>query len=81
LTSLIEEALLEVSPDRRPFAGESLFNQIILKAWSRGALHSLDLSREEFSEVLIRKGWRYDAVRHRWLSAGEGVASGFQLTF
>ena len=81
IDELIEEALLEVSPDRRPFAGESLFNQIILKAWSRGALHSLDLSREEFSEVLIRKGWRYDAVRHRWLSAGEGVASGFQLTF
>ena len=81
LDELIEEALLEVSPDRRPFAGESLFNKIILKAWSRGALHSLDVSREEFSEVLTRKGWRYDALQHRWFSARDGVASGFQLTF
>src|SRR5437867_7062737 len=81
IDELIEEALLEVSPDRRPFAGESLFNKIILKAWSRGALHSLDVSREEFSEVLTGKGWRYDALQHRWFCARDGVASGFQLTF
>ena len=81
IDELIDEALLEVSPDRRPFAGEMLFNKIVLNAWHLGALHTLDLSREEFSEALTAKGWRYNIVQHRWFNTGEGVPSGLQLTF
>ena len=81
IDELIDEVLGEVAPDRRPFAGELLFNRVVLKAWSRGALHSLDLTRESFSEILKLKGWRYNRMRHQWFSAGEGAPSGYQLTF
>ncbi len=81
IDELIEDVLLEIAPDRRPFAGELLFNQVVLKAWNRGALHSLDLTREDFSEVLKKKGWRYHRVRHQWFNTLEGVPSGLQLTF
>lgn len=79
--ALIEEALVEVSPDGRPFAGESLFNQVILMAWNRGALHSLGLTRDDFSELLVKRGWRYNVIRHQWFYTSENVPSGFQLTF
>lgn len=81
IDELIDEVLAEIVPDRRPFAGEMLFNRMVLKAWSRGALHSLNLTRESFSEILKMKGWRYNKIRHQWFSAVEGVPSGYQLTF
>lgn len=81
MDELVEEVLLEISPDRRPFAGERLFNRVVLKAWERGTLHSLDVTREDFSEILGKKGWRYNRIRHQWFNEIEGVPSGYQLTF
>jgi len=81
IDELIDETVIEISPDGRPFAGELLFNQIVLKAWHREALHCLDVSREEFSEVLTRRGWRYNSFRHHWFKAPELMAPGFQLSF
>jgi DNA modification methylase len=81
IEQLIAETLFEVSPDGRPFAGELLFNQVILKAWKRSALRCLDVSREDFSEILRRSGWRYNPFRHQWFNAREAVPSGFQLIF
>src|SRR5213082_2917807 len=65
IDQLVAETLAEVSPDGRPFAGELLFNRIILKAWRSSALQSLDVSREDLAEALTRKGWRYNAARHQ----------------
>jgi hypothetical protein len=79
--ALLSETLREVSPDRRPFAGEALFNQIILNAWNNGALDSLDMSREEFAETLTKKGWHYNAIRHQWFPNLERAPVGFQFTF
>lgn len=81
IDELIGDALAEVSPDGRPFAGEVLFNKIVMRAWKRGALQSLDVTREDFSEVLTRKGWRYNPVRHQWFNGQEPVPSGHQLAF
>jgi hypothetical protein len=78
--ALLDETLAEVSPDGRPFAGEVLFNQMILKAWKNGSLTSLDVSREDFAEVLMKKGWHYNAARHQWFHALERAPIGFQFT-
>ncbi len=78
---LIDETLARVSPDGRPFAGEMLFNQMILRAWNSGALSCLDVSRENFSELLKKKGWRYNSARHQWFNVHDAVLSGLQLTF
>ena len=77
--ALIDETVTEISPDGRPFAGELLFNQTVLKAWQRGALGTLAISQEEFSEILRKKGRRYDPSRHQWVSAADPVRSGLQL--
>jgi DNA modification methylase len=79
IEGLIKEALTEISPNGEPFAGELLFNRIILKAWRTGTLRSLDVSREDFAEVLIRKGWHYNGVRHEWFHRFEPAPSGFQF--
>ena len=78
--ALLAETLAQVSPDGRPFAGEVLFNQMILKAWNSGALRSLDVAREDFVEVLTSKGWRYNSIRHQWFHALEPAPAGFQFT-
>ena len=69
------------SPDGRPFAGEILFNQMILKAWKSGALACLDVTLEDFAQVLTSKGWRYNAARHQWFHTLQPVPFGFQFTF
>jgi hypothetical protein len=79
--ALLSETLAELSPEGRPFAGEALFNRMILRAWDSGALASLDVTREDFAEVLRAKGWRYNPSRHQWFHAREPVPAGFQLTF
>lgn len=81
IEDLISETLLQISPDGRPFAGELLFNQIVLRAWERGALRCLDVSREHFAEALTKRGWRYSPIRHQWFSSRETVSAGLQLTF
>ncbi len=77
---LVVETLAEVSPDGRPFAGELLFNRMILKAWRRNALQSLDVSREDFGDALTRKGWRYNATRHQWFQSSEPAPASFQFS-
>jgi len=79
--ALLGDTLAEVSPDGRPFAGEALFNQMILKAWKSGALASVDVTREAFSEVLKSKGWRYNSLRHQWFRTLEPAPTDFQFTF
>jgi adenine-specific DNA methylase len=81
IAQLVDEALVEVSPDRRPFAGEILFNRVVMRAWHAGALETLDLTRESFGELLKSKGWQYDRLRHEWQSTVPSNASGMQLTF
>jgi 16S rRNA G966 N2-methylase RsmD len=79
--ALLSETLGQVSPDGRPFAGEVLFNQIILKAWNKGALDSLDISREDFAEALTKKGWHYNSICHQWFHDVERAPLDLQMTF
>ena len=81
IEELIDDALAQVTPDGAPFPGELLFNHIVLRAWSRGALHSLDLTRETFAEILKSKGWQYNTIRNQWVSTVSAVPSNYQLTF
>ena len=81
IEALLGDTLAEVSPDGRPFAGEALFNQMILKAWKNGALASIDVTREDFAEVLKSKGWRYNSLRNQWFRTLEPAPTSFQFTF
>jgi 16S rRNA G966 N2-methylase RsmD len=81
IEELIDDVLAEVTPDGTPFPGELLFNHVVLQAWSRGALHSLDLTRDSFAEILRNKGWQYNRIRNQWFSKIEGVPSDYHLAF
>jgi DNA modification methylase len=51
-----------------PLYGEELFNKIVLRAWRKGAISSLDVSKDEFAQMLLDFGWQYDARGHFWVT-------------
>jgi DNA modification methylase len=55
----------------RSFTSEALFNRLIMELWHRRALHCLTLDREEFSNRLEERGWKYDVRTHRWSQGGK----------
>jgi adenine-specific DNA methylase len=46
--------------------GEHVFNELILAAWREGSIHSINLSKDQFNEIIKRHGWQYDGDRHCW---------------
>jgi len=57
--------ILESAP--RMVYGEHLFNQLIMEAWRKSAISSLDISKDDFTEVIRRHGWHYDETCHYWV--------------
>jgi hypothetical protein len=47
--------------------GEYLFNQLILKAWEKGAISSLNINKQDFADMIIKQGWGYDCNKHVWV--------------
>jgi hypothetical protein len=46
--------------------GESLFNQVVVEAWRKSAIGSLDISKLDFIKIIEHHGWRYDESGHFW---------------
>ncbi len=46
--------------------GEYLFNRVVIDAWNQGAIDSLTITRNEFTEMIESLGWHYDPQRHFW---------------
>ena len=49
-----------------PIYGEAIFNKIVLRAWEKGAIDSLRVTKDQFSEILESFGWNYDKEGHYW---------------
>jgi DNA modification methylase len=47
--------------------GEDLFNKLILRAWKKGAIASLHISKNEFNDLIKKHGWHYDEAKHYWV--------------
>ncbi len=46
--------------------GEYLFNRVIIEAWKKSAIRSLNMSRGEFIDIIKHAGWHYDEEKHYW---------------
>lgn len=46
--------------------GEYLFNRVVIDAWSQGAIESLSITRDEFTQLIQDLGWQYDLNHHYW---------------
>jgi len=57
--------ILECAP--RMVYGEHLFNQLVMEAWRKSAISSLDISKDDFIKVIEHHGWHYDESRHYWV--------------
>ncbi len=57
--------------------GEYLFNQAVIDAWKKGAIGSLTVSRDEFTQIIEGFGWHYDAQHHYWFKGERAQASLF----
>jgi hypothetical protein len=67
----VEETLgriLESAPD--VVYGEQLFNQVVVEAWKNSAIGSLEISKDDFSDLIGKFGWKYDEHRHCWARNG-----------
>jgi len=54
------------SADSNVVYGEYLFNRVVIDAWNKGAISSLAVARNEFTEAIENLGWHYDLQRHYW---------------
>jgi 16S rRNA G966 N2-methylase RsmD len=57
--------------------GEYLFNKVVIEAWNRSAIGSLNISKTEFIDLIRQHGWRYDEEHHYWVKGQPAVASLF----
>jgi 16S rRNA G966 N2-methylase RsmD len=48
--------------------GEYLFNKIVIDAWKRSAIGSLNISRVDFGNMIRQYGWSYDEENHCWVN-------------
>jgi len=47
--------------------GEHLFNRMIIAAWTSGAIGSLNITKQEFNDIIKQHGWLYDVDKHYWV--------------
>ncbi|MGQ0650810.1 MAG: DNA methyltransferase [Betaproteobacteria bacterium] len=52
--------------ERGPIYSESVFNQLVITAWSKGAIGALAIDRTELSTLIAGRGWEYDQQQHWW---------------
>jgi hypothetical protein len=57
--------------------GEYLFNKVVIEAWNRSAIGSLNISKTEFIDLIKQHGWRYDEEHHYWVKGQPAAASLF----
>jgi hypothetical protein len=57
--------------------GEYLFNRIVVEAWRKSAIGSLNISKLEFIDLLRKHGWHYDESNHYWVKNGKSNLSLF----
>ncbi len=49
--------------------GEYLFNRVVIDAWNKGAIDSLTVTIDEFTQMIENLGWHYDPQRHYWFNS------------
>ena len=59
--------------------GEYLFNQVVITAWKRGAIGTLTISRNEFTQLIESFGWHYDPQHHYWSKGNKVQDSLFEV--
>jgi DNA modification methylase len=47
--------------------GEHIFNQLILAAWHKQAIASLQITKNDFIDIIKGHGWEYDEENHHWV--------------
>jgi hypothetical protein len=51
--------------------GEYLLNRLVIEAWRKGAINSVNIKKEQITELLEKYGWNYDQRNHYWIKDGE----------
>ncbi len=63
-------AILATSPPR--VYGEWLLNKLVIDAWERSAIGSVNITKSDLIGHLTRHGWHYDEREHCWVKDGRG---------
>lgn len=65
VSKTVARILSDVNGDR--VYGEELFNKVVIEAWHKSAIGSLDISKTEFIKLMEHNGWHYDENYHYWV--------------
>jgi hypothetical protein len=57
--------------------GEYLFNRVVIDAWNKGAIGSLTITKNEFTQLIESLGWHYDPQHHYWCKENKARVSLF----
>ncbi len=58
-------SILSTANDR--IYGEQLFNHVVVEAWKKSAIGSLNIRRADFVSMIAELGWHYDRQSHCWV--------------
>ncbi|HEY6333253.1 MAG TPA: DNA methyltransferase [Blastocatellia bacterium] len=61
-----------------PVYSEYLLNRLVIEAWRKGAIDSLNIKKEQLTEVLEKRGWSYDQRNHYWTKDSLSAATLFE---
>lgn len=45
----------------------AISDQVVMEAWRKSAIGSLDISKTDFVKIIEHHGWRYDENGHYWV--------------
>lgn len=72
----VSRAVAEILDSSQNYVyGEFLFNKVIIDAWQKGAIGSLNITRTSLADMIRERGWHYDQESHYWIkgNAIEGL--------
>ncbi|HEX6719527.1 MAG TPA: DNA methyltransferase [Pyrinomonadaceae bacterium] len=69
--SMVKKILTEANSEK--IYGEYLFNQLVIAAWQQSSISSLNITKDEFSELIKNYGWHYDQSAHYWVKEKDRV--------
>lgn len=77
----VSEALgriLANSPSGKVY-GEYLFNRIVMEAWEKSAIGSLNITKTDFIDLIKKHGWHYDEKNYYWVRDQHTIQSLFSV--
>jgi len=65
----MRQAVIEIldTAGSKHLYGEYIFNRLLIEAWQKGAITTMNITRTGFADLIREQGWHYDRENHYWV--------------